>query len=143
MLQVASEFSVDRFQAPCLMLSGMAHQLLWIETLLKFSGGLILALAPIATARVLGLPTSDSGFWPRLLGVLLIGIAAAIYVEGKGGGPRGLGLGGLVVINLIAALGLMALLVLRTAARTMRGKAILWLLAGTLVLLATIEIGHV
>lgn len=124
------------------MTSGMAQQLLWIDTLLKLSGGLILALAPLTISRALGLPTGESGFWPRLLGAVLIAIAGAIYVEGKGGGPRGLGLGGLVVINLLSATWLMALLVMRAAAQTVRGKLILWLLAAVLIVLSLFELAQ-
>jgi hypothetical protein len=43
------------------------QQLLWLETLLKFVPGLLLALAPLTTLRVLGLPRPETGFWPRLL----------------------------------------------------------------------------
>ena len=125
------------------MSAGTVHQLLWIETLLKLSGGLVLALFPLTTARILGLPASESGFWPRLLGALLIAIAAAIYVEGRGGGPRGLGLGGIVILDLLCAVWLAVLLVVRGAARTGRGKLILWLLTATLVVLATIELAYV
>ena len=37
------------------------QQLLWIETLLKLVPGLLLALAPLTTLRILGLPRPDTG----------------------------------------------------------------------------------
>ncbi len=78
------------------------QQLLWIETLLKFSAGLMLVLAPLATIKLLGLPPASTGFWPRLLGALLIGIAGALFLEGSVPGSRGLGLAGCLVINFSA-----------------------------------------
>jgi hypothetical protein len=75
------------------------QQLLWLETLLKFVPGLLLALAPLTTLRVLGLPRPETGFWPRLCGALLIGIAGALFLEGTSRG-HGLSLAGCIVINL-------------------------------------------
>jgi len=40
----------------------------------------------------LGLPRTETGFWPRLLGALLIGLAGATFLEGSSPGSRGLGL---------------------------------------------------
>ncbi len=62
------------------------QQLLWLETLLKFSAGVLLAILPMMTVRLLGLPRPDSGFWPRVCGALLIGIAAALFLEGTSAG---------------------------------------------------------
>ena len=118
----------------------MAQQLLWIELLLKGSAGPGLLIVPLTVSRLLGLPVPGSGFWPRLAGALLLGLAAAILVEGRGG--RGLGLAGLMVINVVAAGALACLLVLRGAATTGRGKMGLWVLAVTLLLLALLELPH-
>jgi len=120
------------------------QQLLWIETLLKLSGGLVLALAPLTAIKVLGLPRTDSGFWPRLLGAVLIGMAAATYLEGRyAGATRGLGLAGSLLVN-VATIGMLTtLLVLGRASTTQRGTAILWLLVAALTLLVVLEIAHV
>ena len=90
-------------------------QLLWIETLLKLVFGLVLATVPLTAARLFGLSRPDSGFWPRLLGGVLIGLAAATFLEGWVKNAHGLGLGGCLVINLAAAAILFALLVLDKA----------------------------
>lgn len=129
------------------------QQLLWIETLLKLAGGLTLALAPLTAIRVLGLPGTDSGFWPRLLGAVLIGLAAATFLEGRfGGTPRGLGIAGCFLVNLAAVAMLIAQLVLsqprlRAASgrppQTRRGQAVLWLLVCLLSLLIVFEIAHI
>lgn len=118
----------------------MAQQLLWIEILIKLAGGLALAILPLTTARLLGLPVGASGFWPRLLGAVLIGLAGAAFIEGGTAGSKGLGLAGAVVINLISASMLIALLVLERAAGTGRGRGLLWGLAAGLLVLSLFEI---
>jgi hypothetical protein len=116
------------------------QQLLWIETLLKLAGGLMLAILPLTTARLLGLPAGTSGFWPRLLGIVLIGLAGAAFVEGSAAGSRGLGLAGAVLINLLSAGMLIALLVVDRAAATARGRTTLWALAVLLLVLSLFEL---
>ena len=118
----------------------MVQQLLWIEVLLKLAGGVTFALFPLTAAKVLGLPAGGSGFWPRLLGAMLIGLAGAAFIEGRATGAGGLGMAGAVVINLVAAGMLVALLVFQRAAVTWRGKALLWMLAAALVVLGLVEI---
>ncbi len=59
------------------------EQLLFLELLLKLSGGLVLLLVPLAACRVLGLPRPDHGIWPRLLGVVLIGIGGSALHRGR------------------------------------------------------------
>lgn len=120
------------------------QQLLWIETLLKFSGGLVLVLAPLTAIRLLGLPGTDSGFWPRLLGAVLIGLAAAIFFEGRfGGSPRGLGIAGCFMVNVAAVTMLVTHMVLSRSVQTRRGQSVLWLLIALLLLLMVFEIAHV
>jgi hypothetical protein len=120
----------------------MVHQLLWIETLLKLAGGAVLILAPLASARLLGLPHGNNGLWPRLVGALLLGISGALYLEGlqlsqfKQGG---LGLAGVAVINIVAAFALAAMLI-TGAVRTVRGRAVMWGLVVAVGGLAVLEI---
>lgn len=118
----------------------MAHQLLWLETLLRFSAGLVLLIMPLTAARVLGLPLPQALLWPRLLGAILVGMAGATLLEGAVSGSRGLGLGGLVLINLATAGTLITLLVLERASQTRRGKLFLWALAVWLIAFAVLEI---
>ena len=120
----------------------MLHQLLWLETLLKLSAGIVLVLFPISTSRLLGLPHANVGFWPRLVGVLLIGLAGAIYLEGshllqlKHGG---LGVAGLAFINLVGILGLLGAIIMRLV-KTTRGLVSLWALVAVLVVLVLVEL---
>lgn len=115
------------------------QQLLWIETLLKFFPGLLLVIAPIASLRLLGLPRPETGFWPRVCGALLVGIAAALFLEGTSSG-HGLGLAGVVVVNLTGASVLATLLVLESGPASRRGKIAVWLVVCLLVTLSVIEI---
>lgn len=119
------------------------QQLLWIETLLKLSGGIVLLAMPRLAIRLLGLPSGDSSFWPRLLGGVLIGLAGALYLEGATTGSKGLGMGGAVLINLAAAGAVAGHVALNRATGTARGRLVLWLLVALLFLLSLIEIAHV
>ncbi len=118
----------------------MAHQLLWIEVLLKLAGGVLLILAPRILARALGLPPAESPFWPRVLGGVLLGIAAAAFIEVKLKAGSGLGLGGAIAINLAGVAILGSLLILGQVGPLRRGRMALWLVAGTLATLALVEI---
>lgn len=118
------------------------QQLLWLETLLKLSGGVLLLLAPLTTLRAFGLPVATTGFWPRVVGALLIGIAAAAYIEGAWAGSRGLGLAGLVAINLAGAAVIAAAALLGRAAPTRRGTFSLWVLVALLLALSLLEIAQ-
>ncbi|MBI1650691.1 ABC transporter permease [Hyphomicrobium sulfonivorans] len=115
------------------------QQLLWIETLLKFIPGLLLVIAPLTTLRVLGLPRPDAGFWPRLCGALLLGLAGATFIEGTSKG-HGLGLAGVIVVNLTGAAVLASLLILEAGPKSRRGTIAVWLTVCALVLLSITEI---
>lgn len=118
------------------------QQLLWIETVLKLAGGVLLVVAPLTLARVLGLQRPASGFWPRLLGALLIGLAAATFIEARFAGSRGLGLAGALAVNLAGAGVVAAELVMGSAAPSRRGRVVLWLVVIVLGLLAVAEIAQ-
>lgn len=118
------------------------HQLLWIETLLKLAGGALLVLAPLTTLKVLGLPPSATGFWPRVLGTVLIGIGAATFIEGAWEGSRGLGLAGLIVINIASAAVIAVIALFGGGASTRRGTLALWSLVVVLLVLVLLEIAH-
>lgn len=128
------------------MQASMGDQLLWIETILKGSIGLIMIFLPITAARIAGFPHGNTSFWPRLFGAALLGIAGAFAVEGynvAGGAieAKGLGLGGAVTINLTAILSLFGTLIF-AGVTTRRGKILIWLMILLLLFLTLFEIGH-
>ena len=118
----------------------MQQQLLWIEIVVKLAGGLALLTMPRVQARLLGLPVAEDPFWPRLAGALLTGLALATAVESQWTPGKGLGLAGSAAINLMAAAVLGALLILGRAGAVRRGRVLLGLVAGGLLLLGLIEI---
>jgi hypothetical protein len=116
------------------------QQLLWIETLLKLTGGLVLAIAPMSAVKVFGLPLTGTSFWPRLLGAVLIGLAAAMFLEARVTGSHGLGLAGCAVVNLAGAAMMAALLVVDAGPPSVRGRGLLWLLVIFLLVLSVLEL---
>lgn len=119
------------------------QQLLWIETILKLAGGLVLLVSPRLAIKALGLPAGESAFWPRLLGAVLIGMAGGFYIEGAWSGSKGIGLAAAILVNLAGASTVAAQLVLARAAPTQRGAAVLWLLVALLFFLSLLEIANV
>jgi hypothetical protein len=118
------------------------QQLLWIETLLNFFGGLALAIAPLSTIRLLGLPPAATGFWPRLLGSLLLGISGALFLEGSVPGSRGLGLAGCLIVNFSALSMMAAMLVLEAGPPSARGRAFMWALIVLLLWVSVLEFAN-
>jgi hypothetical protein len=117
----------------------MVDQLLWTEMLLKLSAGAVLLIAPAMTAALLGLPRPGGGFWPRLLGAILVGLGVASALQGVVATGHGLALGGSVAVNLAAAAFLLSTLILKPPPAR-RGRALLWLLLALLFLLSLTEI---
>lgn len=127
-------------------LNNIAEQILWFETLLKGSIGFVMLLFPITAAKIAGLPHGNTAFWPRLFGVAMLGMSAAFAFEGytqltQNINARGLGLGGAIVINLIAILCLVGTLIFK-GVMTKRGLLLIWSLVLLLILLILLEIAH-
>jgi len=118
------------------------RELLVLEVLLKTAAGITLLFLPLTVIKLFGLPRSDSGFWPRLLGAVLIGIAGACYLEARFAGSKGLALGGAIIVNLSAAAAVALMLAVGGGAPTTRGRLALWILVALLVALSLAEIAH-
>lgn len=118
-------------------------QLLWIELVMKLAGGLVLLFVPLTAIKVLGLPRSETPFWPRLLGAVLIALALATYMDASARLGHGLALGGSFVINVTVGLVLAALLYLKQGSQTVRGRILLWALTAVLLLLAAVELAYI
>jgi len=121
----------------------MARDLLLLEMALKAIGGALLLLFPRSLARVFGLPAVGETFWPRLLGALLIGLAAATFLEAQLATKNGLGLAGYVAINLAITLALTGLLIMGRAGTSRRGRALVTLAAIGFAVLALLELAWV
>jgi hypothetical protein len=76
--------------------------MLAIDSAANYLLGVPLLIAPRRTAQWLALPRGGSGFYPRVLGGVLTGIATALAVEqgrNDDSAPAGLGVTGAIAIN--------------------------------------------
>jgi hypothetical protein len=121
----------------------MLQYLLWTEVALKLGSGLILVLFSVTSPRLFGLPPTGGSFWPRLLAAVLVGVGLATVLQASLTPGRGLGLAGLMAINLVAAAVVTGQLVMGETVTTKRGKATLWALVVTLTGLSLVELAYV
>ena len=120
----------------------MVQKILMAELILKGGVGLCLLLLPITTARVFGLPHGQVGLWGRVVGALLVGIAGAVWVENDLKTVSGIGLGGLIAINIAGMVSLIVIAILSSPA-TKRGAIALWVTILVLFSLSILEIGQI
>jgi uncharacterized membrane protein HdeD (DUF308 family) len=122
--------------------SPQRHWLLLIDAAINLVLGVLLAVFPQPIVEMLGVPCTDTKFYPSLLGAVLIGIGVALTVEffRKPGSPAGLGLWGAVAINLCGAVVLIAWLIVGGLEIPVRGRVFLGALATVLVLISGLEL---
>jgi hypothetical protein len=121
----------------------MLQYLLWIEVALKLGSGLIFLIFSVTSPRLFGLPPTGGSFWPRLLAAVLVGVGIATVLQATITPGRGLGLAGLMAINLIAAAVVTGQLVMGKTVTTRRGMATLWALVMMLTGISLVELAHV
>lgn len=116
-------------------------RLLMIDAIINLALGVLLVLFPSGVVGLLGIPPAESGFYPNILGGVLLGIGIALLLQyfGSGRGMSGLGLAGAISINLCAGLVLAAWLVWGGLAIPARGHALLWAVVIVVVGLGLIE----
>lgn len=118
-------------------------ELAWCEVLFKGALGAALILLPLTTLRLFGLHRDTVRFWPRLTGLLLVGIALGTALPMLLPAARGgIGPAGNIAINLCAAAGLLSSLVWGTAAPDRRGRAFVLIVGLTFLALAFLQIAH-
>jgi hypothetical protein len=124
------------------MTPGSRTRVLFIDGLINLLLGIAL-LCFEAVADWLGVPESDTLFYPTILGAVLFGIGIALMWEcvRRDGHPVGLGLGGATAINLCGGLVLTAWLLFGDLTLPFRGRVFLWGLALILVLISLVELG--
>ena len=105
-------------------------RLLLVDALINLVLGLLLLVFPPKVVQFLGVPVVENSFYPSILGGVLIGIAVALFIESVRSADRitGLGLGGAIAINLIAAFVLIGWLISGRLAISIRGQVVLWAL---------------
>ena len=118
------------------------------STLLEFDGagnlflGVIFLVFPTSVSELLGLPGSESRFYPTVLGAILFGIGIALLLERFRGSQKftGLGLAGALSINLSFGLALVVWLLASQVELTLLGSIVLWSLVVILVGISGIEL---
>ena len=118
----------------------LEQTLLWIDALLNLLVGVGLLTFPPALIRALGLPETGATLYPRVFGGVLIGIAIALLVEVMVPALGGLGLGGVIVINLCGAAVVGSYLVSRSIDIADRGRFLLWTVVIVLLALSAVEL---
>jgi hypothetical protein len=121
----------------------MKDQLLWIDAMFRLSLGGLLLLFPSTTITALGLPKPAGTFWPRMLAVLLIGLAAASILHGFVPAAQGFGLGGAFVLNVATGLAVLTALVVGQLEVPGRGRLTLWVSFLLLLVLCLVQLAWI
>ncbi len=117
-------------------------------TLLELDGagnvaiGLLLLVFPARVIDWLGVPASESSFYPSLFGSVLIGIGVALLYE-RFRSPEsraGLGIVGAAAINICFGVVLAGWLLVGHLSLPLHGHILLWVLALILVALGSMEL---
>ena len=121
--------------------SGRSRVLL-VDAAINLALGILLLLYPFGVAAFLGVPETGLSFYPMILGGVLFGIGLALVLESRRGAGRlvGLGVGGAILINLCAAVVLAGWLLFGGLDVPLRGRAILWVICGAVLVTAAAEI---
>ena len=103
--------------------------LLALDAVINLILGIILLLFPTGIPARLGLPESESYFYPTILGGIIFGIGIALLLEWKQDHREihGLGLAGAIAINLFGGLVLLLWLLQPDLNLPFKGKLLLWL----------------
>ncbi len=116
--------------------------LLRVDGVINLFLGVLLMAFPEGLVETLGLPPSNERFYPNVLGAVLFGIGIALLLEASRlpGGMVGLGLGGAVAINLLAAAVLIVWLFWGDLELPTRGRVLLGVLSAALVAISSFEL---
>lgn len=119
--------------------------LLGVDAAVNLLLGALLVAFPAQLVSLLGMPLTDSSFYPTILGGVLVGIGLALLIEVGSHSDRAVGLGliGALTINLCGGMVLAVWLVAGGLGVPARGLITLWLLVVVLVGLSGLElVGH-
>jgi hypothetical protein len=119
-----------------------ASKLLLFDAFINLILGALLAAFPKNVVDSLGVPDSNTKFYPSILGAVLLGIGVALLVEyfRRPTGPAGLGLHGAIAINLCGAMFLVGWLLSGNLEIPLRGQVFLWSLAVLLIIISILEL---
>ena len=116
--------------------------LLIIDSAVNLILGILLLLFPIGIIGFLGLPETNTNFYPGILGAVLFGIGLALLSElvGYSKGFRGLGPGGAILINLAGSMVLICWLLFGSLSIPLKGQIILWAVGVIVLLIGIVEL---
>jgi len=116
--------------------------LLVIDAIINLILGVLLLFFPAGVVELLGLPLTNTNFYPSILGAVLFGIGVALLIERYGASKniRGLGLGGAIAINLCGAGVLLLWLLITPFDIPLRGIVVLWSIAIIVLIVGFVEI---
>ncbi len=120
----------------------MRHSaILGVDAAINLVLGVLLMVFPRAIVDALGVPASQSAFYPSIFGGVLVGIGLALIIQiARCERPDGLGLWGAVAINLCGGFLLAAWLLLGDLDIPGRGRIVLWSLVAVLVGVSLVEL---
>ena len=118
------------------------RMLLMLDAGINLALGILLLFFPLGIAEWLGVPETNTSFYPSILGAVIFGIGIALLIElyAEPYGFRGLGLGGAIAINFAGAGVLLLWLLFVPFEIPMRGHLLLWSIAITVLLVALAEL---
>ena len=104
--------------------------------------GLLLLVFPARVIDWLGVPASESAFYPSLFGAVLVGIGVALLYERlrSPASRAGLGIVGAAAINICFGVALAGWLLVGPLSLPLRGRILLWVLTLILVALGSMEL---
>jgi hypothetical protein len=116
--------------------------LLRVDGVINLVLGVLLMAFPASLVESLGVPPTEDRFYPTVLGAVLFGIGVALLLEAGRlpGGIIGLGLGGAVAVNLMAASVRSVWLIWGDIDIPTRGRVLLSVLSAALVVISTFEL---
>ena len=116
--------------------------LLRVDGAINLVLGVLLVAFPSWLVDALGVPPSQGRFYPSMLGAVLFGVGIALFLEANRlpGGIIGLGLGGAIAINLVAACALIYWNVWGDLELPTRGRVLLSVLSVGLVAISSFEL---
>lgn len=115
--------------------------LIFLDGMINLLIGLALLLFPWGMGSLLGLPVSNTNFYPIILGAVIFGIGLALMLEWKGPVEkyRGLGLEGAITINFMGGGALLIWLLITPLQIPIRGIIILGIVSLVVLLVGLIE----
>jgi len=116
-----------------------SNVLLTIDAVINLVLGILLVIFPKNLVAVLGIPNTDSAFYPSILGAVLFGIGIALVYE-RYRGFNGLGLAGAISINMSGGVVLAGWLLSGRLMLPLRGLVFLWALVIILIGISSFEL---